>query len=74
MHDVLPDIEALMQWTRDTLAAHGPRCVCRACLALVRAEAGMDEIRRILAKYDAQRQREDRQQRFGFLEAPYDSR
>jgi hypothetical protein len=53
MHDVLPDIEALMQWTRDTLAAHGPRCVCRACLALLRAEAGW-RAPRLLAKHDAQ--------------------
>ena len=74
MSDGLPDMEALMQWTRDTLATHGPRCVCQGCLALVRAETGLEEIKRLLARKDARRQREERQQQFRFGEAPYEYR
>jgi hypothetical protein len=74
MHDGLPDIEALMQWTRETLATHGVRCVCTGCLALVRAETGLEEVKRLLARRDARRQREDSQQQFRFVEMPYEYR
>jgi hypothetical protein len=72
MSDGLPDLEVLMQWTRETLATHGTHCVCQGCLALVRAETGLEEIKRLLARKDARRQREERQQQFRFVEAPYE--
>jgi hypothetical protein len=74
MHEGMTGIDALVQWSREALAGHGASCVCAGCLALVRAEEGLEELRRILALRDARRQREERQQHFGFLEAPHEYR
>jgi hypothetical protein len=74
MYEDIPGLDALLTWSRETLAGHGARCVCAGCLALVRAEAGLEEIRVLLARRDARRQHEERQQRFRFIEVPDASR